>query len=101
MFKIHPELKKLICSTLFKIEIFSRFYLISRVRYPDWSSRDGHVMNYHVIISGYRSITFRTGAPKAFLYIHRSKIKHFVRICTAYIITLDLPAIYKANGDAM
>ena len=52
-------------------------------------------MNYHVIISGYRSITFRTGAPKAFLYIHRRKdfkIKHFVRIYTAYIITPDYTA---------
>ena len=52
-------------------------------------------MNYHVIISGYRSITFRTGAPKAFLYIHRRKdfkIKHFVRTYTAYIITPDYTA---------
>ena len=66
---------------------FFRFYLISRVRHPDWPSRDlndDHVMNYHVIISGYRSITFRTGAPKAFLYIHRSKIRHFQHLYCIY-----------------
>ena len=97
---MHPELKKLICSTLFKRLRFFRFYLISRVRHPDWPSRDlndGHVMNYHVIISGYRSITFRTGAPKAFLYIHRSKIRGLVRIYTAYIITPDMPAIINLS----